>query len=196
MMKVALVLAAMFGIVASSTASAQSLRDADVAFTSGNWKVLRAIDPMDDSVRCTGIYQNDYAVQLSKDTLYLGVQGGVQGVTLRFDENPPNRLRLATKMEKDVRSVIVTGNDFSRLATSNRLRYQVSTLVRGISTGDLELSGFNAALDNIRRSCPTESGGGVQSPTPESSSTCTPDMVVKMQEQGLTEQQVKSICGS
>jgi hypothetical protein len=186
--------AALIASMVPSIAFAQSLKDAETALTVGNWKVLRTIDPMDDSVRCTGIYNNDYSVQLSKDTLFLGVQGGVQGITLRFDDNPPNRLRLATDMEKKLRSVIISGRDFSQLTTSSRLRYQVSTLVRGIESGDLDLDGLTAAIGSISRSCPSETSSSGVSPPAAAPSTCAPAMTAKMREQGLTEEQVDAIC--
>lgn len=88
-------------------ASAGSLKDAKTAFKSGNWKVLRSTDPMTDSTRCTGIYKENYGIQLVGDSLYVTIRGGIQSITLRFDENPPRGLRLAEKMEKDVGAVII-----------------------------------------------------------------------------------------
>lgn len=193
-MKKAAALALLLGIAIPPSTSAQSLKDAETVFSSGNWKVLRSINLMDDSVHCTGIYQDDYSVQLSDGSLYLGIQGGVQAVTLRFDEDPPGRLRLATKMEKDIRSVIITGKEFSRLESSSRLRYQVSTLVRGLATGELDLNGFSAALDNIRRKCPATSTPESETNASTLSPQCTPTLIANMQEQGLSEEQIRTIC--
>lgn len=177
-------------VAVSATAFAQSLRDAETALTVGNWKVLRTIDQMNDSVRCTAIYNNDYSIQLSKDTLYLAVQGGVQGVTLRFDDNPANRLRLATDMEKRIRSVIISGREFSQLTGSSRLRYQVATLFRGSADGDIDLNGLPAALDSINRQCPIE-GTALAKPA---SASCAPSMISNMRAQGLTIAQIDAIC--
>ncbi|MCL7715134.1 hypothetical protein [Stenotrophomonas mori] len=189
-----LALAALLVACIPASSFAQGLKDADIALIVGNWKVLRSIDPMDDSVRCTAVHNNDYSTQLSYDTLFLGIQGGVRGVTLRFDDNPPGRLRIATEIEKRIRSVVISGRDFSQLSNSNRLRYQISTFMDGIITGDLDLDGFSAALDSIRRHCPIEySPVDSAIPTP-TLTTCTADMISKMKEQGLTDEQTSSIC--
>ena len=133
---------------------AQSLRDATVVFRAGNWKVLRLVDPMDDTVRCTGIYKDDYRIQLSPDNLFIGIQGGIETVTLRFGDKPAQKLRLASEMEKKIRSAIITGAEFEELNGSKRLLYQVNTLISGIKTGEINLDGFDEALSNIRSGCP------------------------------------------
>lgn len=173
----------------------QSLKDAELASKAGNWKVLRSQDPMNDQIICTGIFEDNYSVQLSAEALYLTIPGGVQSLTLRFDENPPRQLRLATDMEKRIRSVILKGNEFSEFTSSKRLRYQVSTLVRGIESGDMNLEGLGSALESIKAGCPKTS---LTSPDPiinkTKSSECSPALVERMRKSGVSEAQVKEIC--
>jgi len=92
-----------------------NLSDAPVTFRSGNWKVVRTLDAMNDKVTCTGIYKDDYSVQLNEGELYVSIRGGLQSITMRFDENPARKLRIPLKMEKDIGAVMLTGNDFNEL---------------------------------------------------------------------------------
>lgn len=179
------------------------LKDASVAFKSGNWKVLRSIDSMKDTVDCTGIYKDNYGVQLTSDTLFVSVKGGLQSVTLRFGDKPARSLRLAEKMEKEIRSIIISGTDFSELMESDRLRVQASTLVTGIANEDLDLTGIKDALESIRASCPMQATA-TPSANPERPSVsvserpaqpvCTDVVVSRMKAQGLKEKQILAIC--
>jgi hypothetical protein len=179
------------------------LKDAQVAFKSGNWKVLRSIDSMKDTVDCTGIYKENYGVQLTNDTLYVSVKGGVESVTLRFGNKPARSLRLAEKLEKNIRSIIISGTDFSELLESDRLRIQASTLVRGIANEDFDLSGIKDALDSIRANCPTQArttpAAESEKPSIPVSENLTPPvcsdaLVSRMKAQGLKEKQILAIC--
>jgi hypothetical protein len=175
---------------------AQGLRDAKVAFSSGNWKVLRSTDPMKDTTNCTGIYKENYSVQLTPEKLFIGIQGGIQSVTLRFGEKPARGLRLAEDMEKKIRSVIISGSDFAELVDSDRLRYQVSTLVSGIKTDELDLTGLRAALENIRSGCPIQAGTSAPAESRASltGSLCSAVLVSRMKAQGLKDEQIFAIC--
>ena len=179
-----------------TSGSAQSLKDAKLAFTSGNWKVLRSNDPMNDTTNCTGIYKDNYSVQLTPDRLFIGIQGGIQSVTLRFGEKPPRGLRLAEDIEKRIRSIIVSGSDFAELLDSERLRYQVSTLVSGIKTDELDLTGLRPALENIRSGCLIQAGANAAGETRPSlsASLCSSILVSRMKAQGLKDEQILSIC--
>lgn len=53
------------------SAAAQGLKDAKVAFTLGNWKVLRSTDAMKDTTDCTGIYRDNYGIQLTSNRLFI-----------------------------------------------------------------------------------------------------------------------------
>jgi hypothetical protein len=178
------------------------LNDAQVAFKSGNWKVLRSLDSMNDTVTCTGIYKENNGVQLTKDSLYVSVKGGLESVTLRFDDKPAQSMRLAEKMEKEVRAIIITGTDFSELSESSRLRIQALTLVRGVVNEDFNLTGIKDALESIRTSCPvqvnstSENLEKTSSPVSESSPqpVCSDTIISRMKAQGLKEKQIRAIC--
>lgn len=183
-------LVAIFTIV-SSAAHAAGLKDADVAMTSGNWKVLRYIDSMKDTVNCTGIYKENNGIQMTKDKLFVSVKGGIQSVTLRFGDKPARPLRLPEEMEKKIGSIIISGSDFSELVESNRLRVEAATLVRGIANEDLDLSGIKDALESIKGDCPIQS---TKTTVPKAESTCTDVLVARMKAQGLKETQILVIC--
>ena len=179
------------------------LKDAQVAFKSGNWKVLRDIDSMKDTIDCTGIYKDNYGVQLTNGTLFVSVKGGLESVTLRFGDKPARSLRLPEEMEKKIRSIIISGTDFSELMESDRLRVQASTLVSGIANQDFDLSGIKDALESIRASCPVQAST-TPSPTSgrptlqvsEKSSppVCADDLILRMKAQGIKEKQILAIC--
>ena len=145
-------ISAMF--LAPVQAGAQSLKDAKKTFQSGGWSVLRSVDQMTDKATCTGIYKADYGIQLTPAKLFLNVSGGIQTVTLRFDDSPANQMRLATSLEKEIRAVILDDNEFTQALASKRIRYQVLTLVRGVATGDIDLTGAMEAQRHITDGCP------------------------------------------
>ena len=194
-MKVRLLIAAALAFGVQSVAS-QSLNDATVAMTRGDWKVLRTADMMTDKTTCTGIYNDDYGVQLTPDRLFISIRGGVQSVTLRFDDDPPERFRVATEMEKKIRSIIISGAEFSRLKNSQRLRYQSGTLVSGVQTGEIDLADFSAAYDSIMNNCPADTSTAQSSPQPQADKdeSCAPGLIRRMKEQGLTPDQILAIC--
>lgn len=179
----------------SFVAAAQGLKDAKVAFLSGNWKVLRSTDPMKDTTTCTGIYKDNYSVQLVSDRLFIGLTGGIESVTLRFDDKPAQRLRLAEDVEKKIRSVIIAGMEFTELAESSRLRYQVGTLVSGVKTGELDLTGIRETVENIRSGCPSQPN---PEPLQRSFSTgetlCTSALIARMKAQAIKDEQIRDIC--
>lgn len=195
-MKSALIAAVVVTAITAVTANAQSLKDAAVVMRAGDWKVLRSADLMTDKANCTGIYKENYGVQLAPDTLFISVSGGLQSVTLRFDDNPPSRLRLATDMEKKVRSIILSGSEFSQLRAAKRLRYQSGTLVSGVESGEIDLTDFAPALDNILQGCPSVGPPPVPAPPTSSdkSAECAPSLIKKMKAQGLKPEQIVAIC--
>lgn len=184
--------------IATAPANAD-LKNSAIAMKSGNWKVLRSLDAMTDKVQCTGIYKENYSIQLAQDELYVSVSGGIQGVTLRFDEQSPLSMRLATKMEKEIRSVIISGTEFTQLTQSKRLRLQVSTLVSGLHNDDLDLTGLNEALQSISTNCPVvpppeKAIEKVEQKASSPQLTCSEMLITKMKKQGLKEKQIRAIC--
>jgi hypothetical protein len=182
-------------VAVTGNANAQTLKDARIVSQSGNWKVLRSVDPMKDTTSCTGIHKDNYAIQLTSTTLYIGVLGGLQSVTLRYGDKPARKLRLPEEMEKKLRSIIITGQDFAELSGSVRLRYQASTLVRGIETDEIDLVGFDEVLANIRSGCPIqeESSAPQKSVTP-TGTLCTLILVKRMKLQSLRDDQIQTVC--
>jgi hypothetical protein len=175
-------------------ATSGSLADAPVVFRSGNWSVVRTTDPMTDAVSCTGIYKDDYAIQLSPSDLYIRVQGGIEGITLRFDDEAPRRLRLATEMEKKTDAVDISGADFTQLSSTRRLRVEVVTLVRGGQFSDIDLSGIREAQETIRLGCPAS--GAVQPGKQVNTSLglCPGKVTERLKARGFTEESIREIC--
>ncbi len=175
--------------------SAQGLKDAKTTLKTGNWTVLRSTDTMTDRVSCTGIYKSNSGIQLVQDRMFVGIAGGIRSVTLRFGENPPQSLRLPQDIEKKVNSVIVEGAEFRQALDTTRLRVQVLTLVRGVTTEDLDTTGIQAAVEHIRAGCPLQADGGVgakPSSTPESA--CLEPLIARLRAAGVSEQQIATAC--
>ena len=196
-----LAMAAAVGLLIQGAASDAhaNLKKATVAFKSGNWKVLRDKDVMTDKTDCTGIYKDDLGIQLVKDKLFIRIIGGIESVTLRFGDEPARPLRRPTDMEKSVRVIIVDGTDFEKLRDVNRLTYQSSTLVSGIKTGEIDLTGFGPALDSIRADCPDQDATATQAKEVQSNSNlagslCNASLVARMQKNGLKDAQILAIC--
>jgi translation initiation factor 1 (eIF-1/SUI1) len=180
-------------IALSTAAVAEGLKDATVAFRLGDWKVLRSSDLMTDRASCTGIYKDNFGIQLNSDDLYIRIDGGIESVTLRFDDQPPTKLRLATPMEKKLRSIDVSGSDFAKLKTASRLRYQSMTLVSGIQSGEIDLTQLGRVLDNIAAGCPA-STISEKSEALQKNKACSAEVVARMKDQGFPEQKISAIC--
>ncbi|MGL5679648.1 MAG: hypothetical protein ACRDC2_08595 [Plesiomonas shigelloides] len=145
--------ASVISILSLSSLANAGLSDAPVVFKSGEWSVLRTTNQMTDEVSCTGVYKNEYGIQLTGDALYISIRGGLKGITLRFGDQPAESLRLATDIEKQVDAIMIQDNDFTKLMGSNRLRVQVLTVLGNLKNYDIDLSGISAAVENIRSGC-------------------------------------------
>lgn len=194
--KVIITLLATILITLTSLPASANLKSAKVALVSGNWKVLHDKDMMTDKTDCTGIYKNNYGIQLTKDTLYISVPGGIQSVTLRFGDEPAQPFRLATEMEKKVGVIILTGSVFQKLQSVSRLRYQSSTLVDSVKSGDLDLTGLATALNSIKSGCPLRLASAT---TPKKTkahgkSLCNSALVNRMRKHGLKDSEIDAIC--
>ncbi|MFM7341234.1 MAG: hypothetical protein ACKO3Q_00890 [Betaproteobacteria bacterium] len=148
---------------------------------------------MTDKVSCTGIYKSNYGIQLSRDSLFIRVPGGLQSVTLRFGENPPLPMRMPQKLEKDVGSLILEGTELAQAVDTQRLRVQVLTLVRGVFTEDLDTTGLQAAAQHIREGCP-DAGAQPTPPQTAVESLCGEQLVSRLKASGVTERQIASAC--
>lgn len=193
-MKTSSKLALAFAMAAISSTAIANLATAPTVFSSGEWSVVRTVDTMSDKTSCTGIYKGDRSIQLTREALYISVQGGIESITLRFGEQAAERLRLPTDIEKKVRAVSISGNSFQKLLGSDRLRVQVLTLVRGIATFDLDLSGIDAAVENIQNGCPGEPTGDSDKSSP--TSLCGDRVIARLKERGVSEDDIAHACSS
>jgi hypothetical protein len=133
---------------------AESLADAQEVFVSGNWRVLRSIDAMTDQPSCTGIYKNDYGIQLSESTMYIRTKTRYSSYQLRFDDLPANEVRLAHGVDARDRSLPLVKDEFSALIAASRLRVEVLTILGDLEYYDLDIRGVSQVLDSIKAGCP------------------------------------------
>ena len=176
---------------------AGDLSEAPVVFRSADWSVLRVKNAMTDKVSCTGIYKKNYAVQLSETDLFVSYRGGLQSIKLRFDEDPPQHLRLASEVEKKLGSADIEGEDFERLRSSKRLRIEVLSLIRGLQYTDLDLTGFADAYANIKIGCPEAAGSAPPSHPLRTSSKigiCPAKVVERLKARGLGDDALQEVC--
>ena len=148
---------ALLACLLAVSSQAATLNNAPVAMTSGNWKVYRAVDPMTDAIKCTGVYKGNYGIQLSKEALFIQVRGGIETVAIRFGDNPPQATRLPTAMEKKIGLVILKNSDYDQVVGGERLRVQVYTTLRDVQENDLDLTGIKEAWESIASECPVQS---------------------------------------
>jgi hypothetical protein len=195
-------------------AFAADISSLPVVFETGSWRVLASTDNMTDKRTCTGVYKDNYGIQLTEDKLMLSVRGGIQFITLRFDDEPPMKGRLPVKMEKDVGVIIIEYGDFNKALNSKRLRTNVLTLVRGVSDNDIDLTGISDAVANIKAGCPAlpaveKAKASPSQPAPQTADTlkpeakpeatktaplCSEELVARMKAKGLKQDQIKDIC--
>ena len=174
---------------------AQGVKDAQPTLKIGNWTVLRSIDMMTDKVKCTGCFTGNDGVQLVSDSMYVRISGGIQAVTPRFGVSPAKPLRIATGMEKKVGVIVLHGNEFTEATQSNRLRLEVLTLVSGVATLDLDISGIQSAVDHIKAGCPASADNSQNAkPTTTPEAFCSEQLEAKLRAAGVAEQQISTAC--
>jgi hypothetical protein len=136
-------------------------------FRSGPWIVVRTVRA-DKDVQCTGHYRANSHVQLTKDRLVLQTPEEVSGVSFAFDGQEPSAIRPISASEKELKSVVFTGEEFATLVKSRKLRVDTAT-AQGVMRHDLELDGLPAALENIHAGCPVQSAPSKGKPRAKSS---------------------------
>lgn len=121
-------------------------------FREGEWRVYRSVDSFTDAVSCTGTFGDNLNIQLAPDALYVSLRGrgSVSSVTLRYGDEAPEPLRLASDIEKDIDTVIIQGEEFARVINADRLRVQVLTILSTLVFEDIGLDGFLSARELIR----------------------------------------------
>lgn len=122
-----------------------------IVFSARKWSVNRSIDKMTDAPSCTGLYENEWKVQMSRSGFYVSYRGrgGVSGITVRFGDEPARPLRLATSMEKSVSAVILKDDDLVAVLAAPRLRVQVMTVLDRLLVDDIDLAGAKEAYEFI-----------------------------------------------
>lgn len=144
---------ALAGGLAGASAARADLTAAKRTLQTGNWTVLREVDPMTDKADCTAVYKGAYAVQMSASALYIRVPGVLESVALRFGDEPARETRPVTRVERRAGSLVIEGEEFRAISTAARLRYRALTL-SGVTDGDLDLSGISRVQEHIRAGCP------------------------------------------
>ena len=122
-------------------------------FRSGPWFVVRSVRDGGKVVACTGFYRANRHVQLSKDTLVIQTIEDVKSVAFGFDDHAPGAQRMLTGAEKELKAIVFTGEDFTKLAHSRKVRIDVGT-AQGTMRHELDLNGIAGALENIGKGCP------------------------------------------
>jgi hypothetical protein len=137
--------------VTDVSTSASDLGTAPVIATYQYWSVRRVTDPMTDAVSCIALYKNRFDLQVSDREMFIteAGRGGVDSIKIRFDNQPPKDLQLATDVEKHIGAVAIRGDEFQELLTARRLRYQIMRLIGSLDSDDVDLSGLAAAHQAI-----------------------------------------------
>lgn len=184
----------------TATGHAGNLSQQPVVFNSGNWNVHRGTDPMTDKTTCTGVYKDDFGIQLSSGDLYIHITGGLESIQLRFDDAPPASTRMATPIEKQISSIDISGSDFTQLMRASRLRTSIYTLVSGVHEDDIDLTGIGDAYNAIHNGCPGEpivqhaTAAAAKASSAATASGCSERAKVKMKIKGLSAGDIEDIC--
>ena len=139
-------LAAVFASILVSPANAQS---APVGPPIGKWLIYGEVDAMTDKKECLAYYGDKKYIQVTKGSFAVGYRGrgGLQGYTLRFDDEPALSMKLPTDLEKQVGAFFI---ESSKLMTFSRLRIQALTLVSGVANDDIDLTGFPDVIARLQ----------------------------------------------
>jgi hypothetical protein len=116
--------------------------------------VLRTIDSMTDEIVCTGIYKNNYGIQLGKEMLHIRVPGGPVTYQFRLDNEEAMDQEQTSDLQQRIGTIDVVRGDFKDLQAARRLRYTSVTLLGHVVEGDLDLTGLPEALHHIKAGCP------------------------------------------
>lgn len=120
-----------------------------VVFKSNGWSVVRGKDAMTDKPTCTGLYKSRFDIQVGAEKFYITLRGrgGVSSYMLRFNDESPLELRLASDLEKNGSTIIVEDADFKKLLSSKRLRVRILTVLDSLIDEDINLTG----LENMHK---------------------------------------------
>ena len=119
----------------------------------GKWELRVSKDGFSDETRCVITYIGRSDIQVSQGSLFFDYskKGGVESYEYRLDNEPSSGLILPDDVLRRIGIVKISGQGFSRVMTSSRVRVQVLTLIAGLSNEDVSTSGlfelYNQMLD-------------------------------------------------
>lgn len=175
--------------------TAGTLVGSPIILRSGDWAVHRTRDSMTDAAICTGVYKENFDIQLSASALIIAIPDGLKSVRLRFDNDDPEEMRLAKNSERAIDAINISGADYKNLLRSKRLRFEAQTLTDSIVNGDIDLNGLTIARSNIEAGC---FGNPLNSPSAAASapksSECSDAARTRMEQKGLSVQDIATIC--
>ncbi len=177
-------------------AYAGDLANSPVILRNGDWSVHRTHDPMTDAKVCTGVYKDNYDIQLSATALLISIPDGLKSVRLRFDNEDAEELRLPRNSERAISAININGADYQRLLRSKRLRFEALTLTDNVVNGDLDLNGVNIIRSNIEAGC---FGNPINAPAaaataPPSAPECSDGARARMAQKGISAQDIVFFC--
>lgn len=136
-------------IMAAPAAAQERLVGAPI----GAWRVMGEPDPMTDKNQCVAYFGAGSAVQLTLKSFGISYRGrgGLQGYTIRFDNDPPFATALPTRIEKEIGALIIDAGDprYQRLTSAKRVRVQALTLLTSIVNNDVDLSRLPEVLARL-----------------------------------------------
>lgn len=119
------------------------------------WVLNKSKDRMTDKISCVVSPPGKPFIQVNLGSLYISYRsrGGLQGFQYRIDDAPISRMQLPTPIEQQISAAHIRGATFDQILRSRRLRVQALTLVAGVITDDVDLSGLSAVYARMQREC-------------------------------------------
>jgi hypothetical protein len=113
----------------------------NVTAVDGGWELRVIKDGFSDKVSCVISPATRPWVQISVGHLYISYQGrgGVEGYTIRTDDNPAGQMQLPTPIDKSIGAVHFKEAAFYDIMAANRLRVQTFTVLHDLKDEDLDL---------------------------------------------------------
>lgn len=153
------ILIALSLVILTTPALAMNVTEMKVVSKKNGWELRRGVDDFTDKVSCVVLHDGDPVVQVTNDKFFIAGgrgNGGLRGYQLRIDSKEPQQLQLATDMEKEMGTIIISGTKYREIIGSKRLRVLAIGILSG--TGfqkDVPLEGLSDALaDWGSKGCP------------------------------------------
>jgi hypothetical protein len=125
------------------------------ATVDGGWELRMVKDGFTDEMNCIISPIGKPWVQISVGNLYVSYKGrgGVRSYTLRIDDDPPGRTKVASRLELQTGMMHLTGDPFFEAVSGNRLRIQIFTLLSDLKNEDLELAPMKRLYKKMGPEC-------------------------------------------